>query len=327
VSASPIAYRLYGLTLQSPLSLPCPRVDRGVRPDVRLRCGRAAQFDRARHEIDRARSTLDPARTRRREWFRCRQLANGTTFLEWNDLFQFLVSPDGRRILYRRLRNATRESFSVYLLGQTLSFSLVVLGREPLHGTVVAIGGRAVAFLGDCGYGKSTLAAALLARRFPLLTDDLVVLDHRDGDWLVHPGVPRLKLFPAVLRRLLGPVPGTPMNGGTAKVVLPLAADQTMNEMVRLHALYVLSDPAASARRTGPIPRIEPLSERDAFLEITRAAFNLFVLDRRRLSNQFAFAARLSATVPVRRLTYRRDLAALPTVCYALRDDVRSVRL
>jgi hypothetical protein len=59
-------------------------------------------------------------------------------------------------------------------------------------------------FLGDRGYGKSTLGAALLARGFPILTDDVVVVDVGGGQWTVHPGVPRIKLFPSVQRELLG---------------------------------------------------------------------------------------------------------------------------
>ena len=58
-----------------------------------------------------------------------------------------------------------------------LSFSLLSLGYEPLHATAVVVDGEAVAFLGDCGYGKSTLGAAFLARGFPLLTDDVLALE------------------------------------------------------------------------------------------------------------------------------------------------------
>jgi len=52
------------------------------------------------------------------------------------------------------------------------------------------------------------------------------------------------------------------------------------------------------------------------------AAFNLTVTDRGRLESQFTFATRLSSSVPVRRLTYPRRLAALPEVCDALLADL-----
>jgi hypothetical protein len=315
VSTGPANYRLCGITLQSPLVLPCPHTGRRGRPDVRLRAGRAAEFARARKEAG--------ASGRARDWFRSRRLADGSTYLAWTGLFEFLISPDGRRILYRRLRYATQESFSVYLLGQVLSFSLLAFGVEPLHGTVVVVGGGAVAFLGDCGYGKSTLGAALLARGFPVLTDDLIVLEKREAGWAVHPGIPRIKLSPSIARRLFGPNPkGTPMNPGASKLVLPLSAGQTVQRLVPLTALYVLSEPARRARGGAACLAIERLSGSGAFLEVIRAAFNLLVLERKRLADQFGFASRLAAGVPVRRLTYPRDLSSLDAVCDGVLADL-----
>jgi hypothetical protein len=225
--------------------------------------------------------------------------------------------------MYRPLKNGTPESFHVYLLGQVLSFSLVAMGAEALHGTVVTVDGAAVALLGNCGRGKSTLAAALLARGFPILTDDLIVPDQQDDGWSVHPGIPRLKLFPSMARRVLGrDAGGTPMHDSTSKLVLPLGASETTRSPVPLKALYVLSDPKESKVRTTSVVHIEHLSGRAAFLEVIKAAFNLIVLDRPRLANQFAFATRLTASVPVRRLHYPRRVSILPSVCDALLSDL-----
>lgn len=310
------AYRLYGLTLQSSLGLPCPRANRTSKPDVCLQLGAAADFTRAHEEVGRSRD--------RKDWFQHQRLADGTTYLRWNGLFEFLVSACGRRIVYRPLEKTTPESFHVYLLGQVLSFSLVAIGVEPLHGTVVTVDGAAVAFLGDCGYGKSTLAAAFLTRGFRVVTDDLVVLQSREGEWRVHPGIPRLKLFPSVAHRLLGHhVAGIAMNSGTSKLVLPLGTAQSVTEAVPLKAMYVLSDPLqprALNRRTRV--HIDPLSGREAFLEVIRATFNLLVLERQRLANHFAFATRLTAGVPIRRVTYSRNLSGLSAVCDALVADL-----
>lgn len=313
--ASWYGYRLYGLTLCSPLVLPCPRVDRHDQADVRLSPGTAARFARALAEVTTAH---DPG-----AWFFCNRLTDGSRYLRWAGLFEFLVLPDGRRIRYRRLEQATPESFNVYLLGHVLSFSLLALGIEPLHGTATVVDGNAVVFLGGCGCGKSTLAAALLARGFPVLTDDLVALAARDTVWAVHPGMPRLKLFPSVARRLLRTAVNAPrMNNGTSKLVLPLGTGQAGREIVPLKAMYVLSQPTKRMNSETSHVRIEPLSERDAFLEVIGAAFNLVVLERERFANQFTFATRLTASVPVRRLMYPRRLSALPAVCDALVADL-----
>lgn len=66
-----------------------------------------------------------------------------------------------------------------------------------LHGSAVEIGGRAVVLLGPKGAGKSTTAAAILARGHRLLTDDLVALTEVGGVPHVLPGPTQMKLWPA----------------------------------------------------------------------------------------------------------------------------------
>ena len=176
-------YRLYGLNLASSLPLSSPLVAARGRPDVRLRSGRASRFARARdlHQIPRS----------PRDWFDSRRFPDGTTYLRWARLFEFLISPDGRTIEYHRLREATNASLTTYLLGQALSFSLLSFGYEPLHATAVVVDGEAIAFLGDCGYGKSTLGAAFVARGFPVLTDDVLAHGEAGGSAGLRTQAPR----------------------------------------------------------------------------------------------------------------------------------------
>ena len=311
VSDTPRRYRLYGLTLASQLDLPCRRAPRYARPDVQLVEGSAAAFARAR-----ASAALSP-----HDWFAFRRLTRERLYLRWTGNFEFIVSADGRSIQYRRLGHATIESLTVYLLGQVLSFSLLACGSDPLHGTSVAVGDGAVAFVGDCGYGKSTLAAALNSRGCPIVTDDLLALRRHGRQWLVEPGIPRLKLAPRIATRLLGRrVRGAPMIHGTAKRVIQLAATQTVTRALPIRAIYVLEEP----RRIERI-RIAPLGAADAMLETVRAAFNLVVQDRQRLAKQFAFASRLVTGVPVRRLSYPRALERLPEICAAILRDVAAL--
>jgi len=306
--------RAYGLTIRSPFSLPCRPAQASGEPDVEL----------IRTSADAFAGRVSAPLRRARGWFVCRSLADGSTYLRWRGLFEFLVSPDGRRIAFRHLSRATHESFGVYLLGQVLSFSLLARGAETLHGTVVSIEGQGIALLGDCGDGKSTLGAALLARGFPIVTDDLIALERRGQNWLVHPGAPRLKLFPPVARALLGASVGAArMNHLTPKLVLPLAdgAGSTPNA-VPLRAMYVLTAPDDPGSRATK-PRLSRVDGSAAFLQIVRSVFNLQVLTPQRFETQFAFAASMAATVPVKRLHYPRRLRCLPAVCDAVLRDVR----
>src|SRR5262245_2511845 len=301
-------YRLYGLVVRSALPLPFRQVNSTGSFDVDLQRAPAARFVRAR------------TATASERWFSRQGLADGTTYLHWRGLCEFLVSADGRRIRFHPFGRALAESINVYLLGHVLSFALVARGVDPLHGTVVEIDGGAVALVGDCGSGKSTLAAALLGRGFPIVTDDLVALQRRGGDWRVHPGLPRIKLFPAAARRLGFDTAGVPMNGETSKQIIPLGARQVVERRIPLKAVYVLSRPGRS--QAGSAPAIARVAGAEAFLEVIRGAFNLLVVDRNRLKNQFAFASRLVATVPVRRLIYSRKFSVLPQVCDVILKDL-----
>ena len=261
-----------------------------------------------------------------REWFDCGRLPDGSTYLRWHNLFEFLITPNGRTITFHRLAGATHESLATYLLGQVLSFSLLSFGCEPLHSTAVVIDGEAVAFLGDCGYGKSTLGAAFVARGFQVLTDDVLALETRNGAWVAHAGPPRLKLFPTVAAKVLARRSRARLNAGTAKLVLRLSPGESCERIVPMRSMYVLGDrprgnPLASSRIT-----VSPLRGEEAFLEITRAAFNLIQVDRARLAHHFEMASRLAVEIPIRRLQFPRRLRRLGDVCDAVISDVSALR-
>ncbi|MBI2615767.1 MAG: hypothetical protein HYW52_08850 [Gemmatimonadetes bacterium] len=170
-------YRLYGLSVRSPLPLPCPRARRATDVVVQRRRNGGSWT------VDQPPSS--------RDWFSYRRLSDGSAFVRWRDLSEFAISPDGATIQWRRLPRLTDEVFRGYLLSQILSFSLIARGVEPLHGSAVAVDGRVIAFLGDCGLGKSSLTAALLQAGCPLVTDDLLVLSRRGAGYTVEPGAVR----------------------------------------------------------------------------------------------------------------------------------------
>lgn len=88
------------------------------------------------------------------------------------------------------------------VVGPGLGVVLHRRGRLVLHGSAVDVGGRAVVLLGAKGAGKSTMAAALLARGHALLTDDLVALGEAAGGPSVLPGPTQMKLWPEAADRL-----------------------------------------------------------------------------------------------------------------------------
>ncbi len=301
MSRSRATYRLYGLAVRSPVPLPAPRWHGA--PDVEL--------------VARRNGDLTPRAGDDRTWFAYHQWGDGSTYLRWRDLAEFLVGRDGASIGWRALAPGTVEAFRSYLLPQVLSFSLLARGREPLHASAVAGPGGAIGFLGDCGTGKSSLAAAFLRAGHRLVTDDLLVLRRRHGGYVVEPGVPRIKLYPTVARRLLGVRRSARrMAPGTTKLVVSLPRAMVVRRPLALHTLYVLA--------RGRSIRVTSMGRSAAFLETLRDAFNTVWLDRSRLVRQFRFARQLASKVRVRRIVYPRRLSAIDEVREAILRDCGS---
>ncbi|MBI4638603.1 MAG: hypothetical protein HY727_19875 [Candidatus Rokubacteria bacterium] len=306
-------YEVYGLRFRSSIPLASLRATERRYADAALLHGSPARFARVW-------SRLAPG-AESGQWFHHALLPDGARYLRWSGLAEFLVGAGGRTVHCHPLAEAAfPTAFETYLLGQVLSFVLIARGIEPLHATTVVVGDEAIAFVGDCGYGKSTLGAAFLQAGDRLLTDDLLVVKREKGRFLASPGPPRVKLFPETAAALLGNgVRGEPMNALTPKLVIPLAPEARAPRAVPLRAIYVLTPPS---RR--PLQRIviRPLPPRRAFVELTRNTFNAIVSDPRRLARQFDVAARLSAAIPVRALGMPRGLERLSEVRETILSDL-----
>ena len=260
-------------------------------------------------------------------WYRYARLHDGSTYVRWDTVGEFLVSADGHRITSRREEGSSDESFQVYMLGQALSFALVNQGFEPLHATVVVVDGQAVAFLGHHAFGKSSLAACFLEAGYRLLTDDLLILQESSNGILAHPGPPRIKLYPRIARRFLGhPVNGIRMNADTDKLILPIDEHRRCASPVALAAIYALAAPRDVRR--GASVTIDALSPREGFVELVKATFNRRIVSPQRLARQFGVMARLTDRVSVKQLTYPRSIDRLPEVLdVVLADLARDARI
>ena len=196
-------YDVFGLTLRSELALPGLRAGAGA-PDGVVRRGAVTAPEgfppsgiahEAEADADRL-AWLDRARLRVTD----REITVDSA----DDAFarQCVVGPGLGVLLHRR-------------------------GVLVLHGAALDVGGRAVVLLGNKGAGKSTTAAALLARGARLLADDLVALDPAAGVPTVLPGPSQMKLWPEAAAAAGLDVDLVPFFDGLAKGIwtdAPLAA-------------------------------------------------------------------------------------------------------
>ena len=314
-------YAAYGVSIRSnlPLPLQAPAISGLFEIDVHysnepIDLSIEGRFVRGEIGLERNPSTA----------FDVASLPDGSSYVRMPGVGEISVSPDGRFLACHRYAESTSESFNVYLVTQALSFALVKCGLEPLHATAVAIDGKAAVFLGDCGFGKSTLAAAFLQAGYRLLTDDLLVLYKPHAELLAYPGSPRIKLFPGMARKFLGEaVTGVPMNPYTHKLIVPLKESQVCAHALPVGGVYALA-PASEVR--GTEASLSAMNQRQAFLTLLASTFNRTILDTTRLRRQFETTQALANTLPVKKLSYPRSLDRLPAVLELVVSDLCAVK-
>lgn len=204
---------------------------------------------------------------------------------------RFLIE-EGTRIYYQPAQGKSPEDLTAFLTGSVMGLLLHLRGALVIHGSAVEVGGRAAIFCGISGAGKSSLAAALGRRGYPMVSDDLSTLawdKHRD-----------LRLWPDGRKHKLW-----------AKAITALNLSDRQGDGVRqqIHKFHV--EPVAVT--TGPLPvgwiyelgedrrdpqvRIERASLPDAAVLMRRNAFRakiMWELDQK--DGYFLAAAQIART-------------------------------
>jgi hypothetical protein len=306
-------YSLYGLCLRSQWPVPYSTNGGTGLAEVELFEGPASLFEAVSEEVAGSPNAAD--------WLFRARLGDGSDYLRWSGLFESVLSSDGRRIAARPLAGAIQDIFQTHILGQILSFALLKLGMDPLHSTSVVIDGGAVAFVGDSGFGKSTLGAAFCRLGHPVVTDDLLTTKEESHGIYAYPGRARLKLSPETAKALLPErVNGVPVDPYTAKFSIPLEPQLTARGALPLRAIYVIRRGTAGSQLKKVT--IRTLRHRQALLGVVANSCITIVTDPDRLARQFQLAARLVAHIPVKSLSYPRTLSGLPAVVDAIRADL-----
>ena len=179
------------------------------------------------------------------------------------------------------------EMLEILGSGLLVSVLLALRGEFALHASTVEVDGRAVAFIGESGMGKSTLAAMACATGAKLVTDDLLRLDLSTPTARCYLGSleNRLRWKPSELspaysatvtalsvdgRRLLRPVPSEAELAPLVAIVAPLP-DRTAEKLdiVRL-------DPAPSVMQLNRCLRtpgwLDLAFRQKAFSQLSRIA-------------------------------------------------------
>jgi hypothetical protein len=320
---TPVRHRIYGLLVQSDRAFPgLATVNDPGAPDVRIWMGSIP-------------ADLVPSGAAEEPWYVSprltpgeeptvvvHRLGGGAFRLRYADGCEYHVDAEGTRVACVWPAPFTVEDAATYLLGPVLGLVLRLRGVPSLHASAVAIGGVAVALVGPAGAGKSTTAAALVARGHALVADDVLALRARGDGVLAQPAYPYLRLWPDVVPALYGPgaqLPPLTPNWDKRGLRLDGAFHP---DPLPLGAVYVLCD-----REPGPgAPRLEPMSAMDAVLALVPAAYVGWFPGRAAQARDLEMLGRVARTVPAAWALPSADPARLGELCGMIEADVRGRR-
>jgi hypothetical protein len=199
------------------------------------------------------------------------------------------------------------------LLDQALPRAWAQLGFCVLHASAVQLeSGSAIAFMGNSGAGKSTIAAALQARGCSLVSDDCLSVAVAGGQPAIVPSYRGQRLNRDSLRqlKLLHQVAGTVTQHSNKMSLKPTLAASF--GAVPLEALYLIGSPGAADAGLS----LTPCSASDFIAAMLTCSFVLDVTSSSDAARQLALLGGVVNTLPAMGIVnYPRDFQLLGSVC------------
>lgn len=288
-------YFAYGLSIHSALPLPEFQTQSGVAADVVIQYASSAPspaFGDGQHRF-----TSEEA------------------YLVWEPIAAFRVR-QGREVTIEPFPNV-EESQIRLLLNPVLAVVLHQRQHLVLHASAIALQGNVVAFVGEKGAGKSTMAATLYKRGHELVADDIVALS-KDDSLQVTPGFPQFKLWSdAVVALAEDPQTLSRLDAQYDKHARPVT-ERFCQTALPLKRIYVLAE--------GEKPAIKPLPPQLALRHLFTHWYLVSVANQLLQGEGAAVhlqqCARLVSQIPVCLLERPRDHALLPQVAEQIEADL-----
>ncbi len=314
-------YRVYGLTMTSDTVFPELR-PLGMVPQIPgLTVQFATPFPHLPTPTQWFRQwPLSPAAP----WLSCGKVANGY-LIRFREVADFFVDDNGQKIIGAAQPGTSTDTLRHLLLDQVFPLVLNLRGRDALHATAVITRHGVCAFTGETGTGKSTLAASFAQAGDPVLSDDCLVIEERDGRLFAVPAYPGVRLWDDTCTAV---APKADARSSVAqysdkqRVVWQEHVATFPTHALLLHRIYLLTRTTneTSATTYGP-PRLDSCSQRQAFMALLEQTFRLDVTDAAMLVRQMHWLERIVSRVPVRQLWIPNDFSALPAVRAAVLAD------
>jgi len=219
-----------------------------------------------------------------------------TFLLRFPELVDFLISTSGDTVFYFPEPNIPEETIRHLLLDQIIPRILGQRGHLVLHASAVQLSdGKAIVFLGNTGWGKSTIASSYHGLRL-----------YPDSAEAIFKAKAQYK----------------PVAHYTNKERLILdTVESTIGEPIPVSAIFLLSDPNIGCVNRASVNKIRGAKE---IMAIVEQSFLLDIKDKAINSKQFTNASEVNEVSPVLyELSYPRQYEMLEEV----RNTVKTIAM
>lgn len=296
----PKTYNIFGFLVQSdfPLPIAAKQATVGSYPDWRFRrceTGRTPELHwPVVGRIGRAGADVT-----------IRYQCDGSDWLWYQNIGLFHIPSEGGRVDIYPEEGADENAVGFILVGQIAILLLRKVGYPALHASAVQTGCGAVAFLGNHGRGKSTMAACFLRRGATLLTDDILPLRLKDDGVYGGPSLPIMKVWSDTAMGALqisDDLPGL-INGYEKRLLTIERRYPFVEHPTRLHALYILQrySPADAER---PAVVMTPISARESMTVLLAQTSGHMLMTPAETCRLLPRYAEIISHIPVKVLSY-----------------------
>lgn len=242
-------------------------------------------------------------------------------WLRFPNIADFRMNPLTCHIISYRYSDIPDDTIRHLLLDQVIPRLLSHLGKQIIHASCVRVGQSAIAFCGQSGWGKSTLAAFFHRQGYPILTDDCLLLKKKDSEIIGIPSYQGMRLFQDSLSILPDEQKTTPVaHYGSKRRLIMYSKDNTFTFPVT--NIFSLNNPTLIEKLSHI--SINKIHGSVAAIEIIKHCFPLDVTDTSRMGKQLQNLAQIgdSKNLSIYMLNYPRQRKILPEIISAILNKI-----
>lgn len=278
--ATTYTYKAFGLTIQSEIEL----------PELSLFIGKA--------DVNISLGTT-PKTLENPLFIGVRFLTKHNEFLLKVDQIANYYVTEGNQITIELMPDVDFADVRLFLLGSAFGALIHQRGLLPFHGSSVNINNSGVIFSGHSGAGKSTIAAALNKKGYPILSDDVSVISLMNNEIpFIVSGYPQMKLWADSIAKL-GDEPSQYgiIRKQVEKYIIPI--DKSFHEeLLPLKNIFIIVPSNLGELKVESLKGVEKFN----LLKYHTYRFN-FIAGQEMQTNHFRYLTTISKHVNVFRLT------------------------